>query len=375
MFFRGICPGLLIMTNFDVSRDWVILIRAEPTVVRKAGADMARIIGLLRGQAGLPPRAALLTDASRSIPDETTPIILLNAGPGRDFEGGFSWRLGENRLEIFGDSGRGLCNGVYSFLASLGVRWPRPGQEELPPLPASNAGAYPLESPGVHLPSETDPAKRRRLVITGETPLKNREPAVLWAIRNRIDALILPLEDKVSLLSGIAGKARRNREKLLGMAKDYALAVEAGGWELSLLVPRKNFFFHRELFRMEEGRRVKKYNFCPTNPDTIVVIKREAERRFRENPEIMVFHFWPDRKRELTWCSCPTCRAFTREEQNIIAVNTAADVLAGIASESRISYYGNMGEPGSIPPRPNMFALRSLPGETGAGEEGLFLAE
>jgi hypothetical protein len=159
------------------------------------------------------------------------------------------------------------------------------------------------------------------------------------------------------------------------MAKDYALAVEAGGWELSLLVPRKNFSFHRELFRMEGGRRVKDYNFCPTNPDTIAVIKQEAERRFRENPEATVFHLWPDRKQELTWCSCPTCRAFTREEQNIIAVNTAAGVLAEIAPASRVSYYENSAEPGSILPRPNMFVLRNLPGEAGAGEEGLFLAE
>jgi hypothetical protein len=213
-------------------------------------------------------------------------------------------------------------------------------------------------------------------VITGETPLKNREQAVLWAVRNRIDAVVLPLEDKVPVLSGIAGTAGRSRENILRMAKDHALAVEAGGWELSLLVPRKNFSFHRDVFRMEEGRRVKEYNFCPTNPDTIAIIKREAGRRFRENPEASVFHLWPDRKQELSWCSCPTCRAFTREEQNRIAVNTAADALAEIVPSGSVSYYGGSGEePGSIPPRPNMFALKILPGEAGAEEAGLFLAE
>ncbi|MDR2741057.1 MAG: DUF4838 domain-containing protein [Treponema sp.] len=363
------------MINFDVSRDWVVLVPPEPAAARKAGADMARIIGLLREQAGLPSRAATLADALRDVPDEPIPIILLNAEPGRDFRNGFSWRLGMDRLEIYGASGRGLCNGVYSFLDALGVRWPRPGLEKLPPSPAPRDGAYLLEYPAVHQPSETDLSRKRRLVITGETPLKYREQAVLWAVRNRIDAVVLPLKDKVPLLSGIAGVVCRSREKLLRIVKDHALAIEAGGWELSLLVPRKIFSFHREVFRMEEGRRVKKYNFCSTNPDTIAIIKREAERRFRENPEVSVFHLWPDRKKELTWCSCPTCRAFTREEQNRIAINTAADVLAEIVPAGSISYYGNPDEPGSIASKPNTFVLRTLPGEAGAGESGLFLAE
>lgn len=363
------------MTNFDVSKDWVILVPPESVIARKAGADLARIIGLLRGQAGLLPKAAVLANAFRNAPAETDPTIQLDAEPSRDFGNGFSWRLSVNRLEIFGNSGKGLCNGVYGFLAALRVRWPRPGREELPFLPASMSGAYPLESPTVYWPSETDPAKRRRLVITRETPFKNREQALLWAVRNRIDALVLPLEDKTAPFGKILKSPLWNREQFLSMAKDYALAIETGGWELSLLVPRKNFSFHREVFRMETGRRVKDHHFCPTNPDTIAIIKREAERRFRENPDITVFHLWPDRKHESAWCSCPTCRAFTREEQIHIAVNTAADVLADIAPRSLVSYYGKTGDPGAIPVRRNMFGLRKLPGEAGAEEEGLFLAE
>jgi hypothetical protein len=363
------------MTNFDVSKDWVILAPPESVIARKAGADLARIIGLLRGQAGLLPKAAVLAVTFRNAPDEREPIIQLNAEPDRDFANGFSWRLSANRLEILGNSSKGLCNGVYSFLTALRVRWPRPGREELPFLPVSMSGAYPLESPIVYWPSETDPAKRRRLVITRETPPKKWEQILLWAVRNRIDALVLPLEDKAVPLGNLLTYSLWNQERFLSMAKDYALTLEAGGWELSLLVPRKNFPFHRELFRMDTGKRVKDHHFCPTNPETIAIIKREAERRFRENPEITVFHLWPDRKHEFAWCSCPTCRAFTREEQIRIAVNTAADVLAEIAPESLVSYYGSTGDPGSIPVRRNMFGLRRLPGEAGAEEEGLFLAE
>jgi hypothetical protein len=362
------------MTNFDVSKDWVILAPPESVIARNVGADLARIIGLLRGQAGLLPKAAVLSGAFRNALDEREPIIYLNAEPGRDFGNGFSWRLSANRLEIFGNSGKGLCNGVYGFLAALRVRWPWPGQEELPFLPVSMSGAYPLESSTVYWPSEPDPAKRRRLVITKEISPQKREQALLWAVRNRIDALVLPLEDAVSL-GNLLTSSLWSQEQFLSMAKDYALTFEAGGWDLSLLVPRKNFSFHRELFRMDAGKRVKDHHFCPTNPETIAIIRREAERRFRENPEITVFHFWPDRGHEFAWCSCPTCRAFTREEQIRIAVNTVADVLAEIAPESLVSYYGSSGDPGSIPVRRNMFGLRRLPGEAGAEEDGLFLVE
>jgi hypothetical protein len=363
------------MVHFDVSKDWVILAMPEPAAAQKTGADLARIIGLLRDQAGLPPKAPPLVDASRETPDESVPVILLNTGPDGDCSNSFSWRLGTNRLELYGASGRGLCNSVYDFLAALAVRWPRPGQEDLPVPPGPRPGAYPLRSAHAYRPPETDPAKRRRLMITAKTLPKSREQAVLWAVRNNIDALALPLEDNVSLLAGFSGTLKRNRGKLLSMAKDYDLVVEAGGWELSLLVPRKDFSFHRDVFRMEGGKRVKQYNFCPTNPDTVAIIKREAEKRFRNNREAAVFHLWPDRGHELTWCSCPTCRAFLREEQNRIAVNTAADVLAEIVPGSCISYYENTDEPVSIPPRPNMFALQRLPGEAGAEEDGLYLGE
>jgi hypothetical protein len=275
-------------------------------------------------------------------------------------------------MEIFGDSDKGLCNGVYDFLAALGVRWLQPGWEGLPSPGA--AGSYPLERPSVYRPLETDPAKRRRLVITRETPLRSREQVILWAIRNRIDAVVLPLA-VIARKKGLAKSVKEDRAQFLSMAKEYALIIEAGGWELSLLVPREHFFFHRAVFRMEMGRRVKEYNFCPTNPDTIAIIKEKAERLFRENPEITVFHLWPDRDHESTWCSCPTCRAFSREEQNRIAVNTVADVLAETAPNSSVSYYENTSDKGDVPPRQNMFNLHTLPGDAGAEEDGLFLAE
>jgi hypothetical protein len=332
------------MPYFDVFGGWTVPALPESAAARKAAADLTRIVALLRARAGSGGRR---TGAS---------VVLLTSGGGGNRENGFSWRLGAGRLEIHGASGRGLCNGVYDFLAALGVRWPRPGAEELPaPPPASKPGAYPVPDAKASRPTDTDAAGRRRLMITAKTPPESREQAALWAARCRVDALALPLAD---------------RGKLPGAVKDYGMVLEAGGWELSRLVPGRYRFFHRGLSRMEGGRRGKRYNFCPTSPEAGALIRREAERYFRLRPDAAVFHLWPDKGHELAWCSCPDCRAFTPEEQNRIAVNTAADVLAEIAPESRISYYETPGETAGIRARPNMFALKRLPADA---EDGLYL--
>jgi hypothetical protein len=106
---------------------------------------------------------------------------------------------------------------------------------------------------------------------------------------------------------------------------------------------------------MEEGKRKRKYNFCPTNPDTMRIIQSEGKKYFRAAGDISVFHLWPDK--DAVWCSCPTCRAFTPAEQNRIAVNAAADALASVTPGAFISYREDPGEGGDIPMRPNLFRI------------------
>jgi hypothetical protein len=114
---------------------------------------------------------------------------------------------------------------------------------------------------------------------------------------------------------------------------------------------------------MEEGRRKKKHHFCPTNPDAISVIGREGAKLFRAAGDVKVFHLWPDKGAEALWCSCPACRAFTPQEQSLIAVNAAADVLAAINAKAFITHYEKPGETGKVPPRKNIQAMEKLPDE------------
>ena len=360
------------MVYFDVSKEWVVLLPPGLPGVEKAAGDLARYIGLLaalaenRHSAGGNSPAVPVIDASGPVPSDDAPIIALNSEGFGPEQNGFTWRAGQDRVEIFGESGRGLCNGIYSFLAALGISWPAPGEEKLPSRAAKTPSGFPLSTNSAYEPSGgegKDPAAApwRRYVPAGggtiKRILKKSEAFAAWAARQRYDALIFPLTAFVS------GNNGRKLQDLKQAAGEYGITLEAGGWDLSTLVPRKYFFFHRDFFRMEGGRRRKDHHFCPTSPGTIHLMGREGGRLFQAAEGIQVFHLWPDKGAETAWCSCPTCRAFSPSEQNRIGVNAAADVLAAHDPGASITYYEKAGEGGNIPLRKNLFRMEKLPEE------------
>lgn len=345
------------MIALDVSKNWIILPPFRIKAARVAGEELSRCIHLLRKAGdpgfGAPP----VMDALGPSPADSVPVVVLHSEEDGKEKNGFVWRAGPDRIEIFGDSSRGLCNGVYDFLKALGFSWPKPGVEETPRADTAQPWVFPLEKTQGLLPSQAIPAQRR-MFLSGNR--KTRESLIPWAARNQIDALVIPREHRRSFFSRKTGNSGVRWELLRSLADQYALSLELGGWDLSLLVPRRYFLFHRDFFRMEGGKRVKDVNFCPTNPETIRLIRAEAGIFFRSYPEIRVFHLWPDRGNEKNWCACPTCRAFTPAEQNRIAVNTAADVLLEINPQAQLSYYEDSDEPGNIAVRSNMFPCPGL---------------
>ena len=360
------------MANFDASKEWIVLFPPEVPEAKKAAGDLIRYIGLLAA------KEPVMMDALGPAPPQTAPVIVLNSGGSGPERNGFYWRAGDERVEICGESGRGLCNGIYSFLSALGISWPAPGQEKLPSAPSQTANSrlFPLSiavtggstaAPGsVFEPSRyegSDPAGApwRRFVPAGKKEvksiLKKSEAFAAWAARKRYDALIFPLTAFASASTG------RKLKELRKFAGDYGIALEAGGRELSLLVPRKYFFVHRDFFRMEEGKRKKAHHFCPTNPGAIRLIGREVERLFGAAGETKVFHLWPDKGAERVWCSCPTCRAFSPPEQNRIGVNAATDALAALNPGASVTFFENSGDGDNIPLRNNIYRMEKLPEE------------
>jgi len=194
--------------------------------------------------------------------------------------------------------------------------------------------------------------EKKRLFIDKKTGAKERLNIVKFAVENGCDTLVFSLDD------GLFKSGNRNL-KYLKLAKQHSLFIEAGGCDFSLLLPRRLFLFNRDLFRMEEGRRKADHHFCPTNPKTTAAVKERARvlfaRAMREMTVPRVFHLLPDKENENSWCACPACRAFTPAEQNIIAVNTAADALSKLDPDALIIYhdYGTEPEAEGITARKN----------------------
>ncbi|MDR1373518.1 MAG: hypothetical protein LBJ24_00955 [Treponema sp.] len=357
------------MFIFDVAKDWVILTPLRIPAGKKAGEEIAHYIEALRKQAGLVQKVPV-QDAEEPAPADTVPVILLNAEDGGG--GGFSWRVSYERLEIYGKSPRGLCNGTFDFLNTLGIFWPEPHRERLPPLVRAHPYGYDLRITRAAMPSSNaDKIRRRRMLFSG-TAMKNGAPWLIWAARNKIDGVIFPIEEESSFFAGHS--AVRRREAMVQIAEQYGLIVEIGGWDLSRLVPRRLFTSNREMFRMDSGSWKRDHHFCATNPKTIGVLRKEMKRLLSAHPKTDVFHLWPDRGYEKIWCSCPSCRAFTPEEQNRIAVNAAADVLTEMRPGAAVSFFEDTDEEGDILPRKNMFMLPKLPEEPGKEREGWFIA-
>ena len=193
--------------------------------------------------------------------------------------------------------------------------------------------------------------ERKRLFIDIKTSAREREKLIKLAVENECDTLVFSLEDSIF---------KNKSPKYTRLIKHYALNIEAGGNDLPLLMPKRQFFFNRELFRMEQGKRRMDHHFCPTNPKTTAIIAENAQELFYRSIKTVtiprLFHLFPDKGYESTWCACPACRAFRPAEQYLIAVNAAADELVKLDPEARIAYIDFDTEPDSkgISPRGNM---------------------
>jgi hypothetical protein len=399
------------MDSFDISAKWVIL---SPFPVPAPAEDLARRIAALRERDGLGLDIPAILDAAGPAPEDSVPIIVLNMEHASDERGGCTWRIGRGRVEIYGDSRRGLRTGVYSFLAALGLRWPGPGLETLPQAPAvsagpaesasAGAGIYPLSVPGVYVRSDLSPENRRRLIVPPHVSDREIPALYLWAARNRVDALVFSLRDNRFRRAPRTARRKAAAELL----KDWGFIIERGGWDLSFLIPRPYFFFKRDLFRMEGGRRKKAHHFCPTNPQTISLIQlriaallkrqklwygagrsgteRDRVEQARAEPQgpgpypRRIYHLWPDRGAERLWCACPACRAFSPREQIRLAVNTAAALIAKQDPQAFVSCWEKDEDPAEqlpggseITPGPNVFTLKAA--AASGGESALYIYE
>ena len=307
--------------ELDVSKNWVI--SAAKSCAAASVKDLAAVIAALRRKAGCAGGAPECFDAESGAPADAAEIIV-NCDLGSR-KNSFAWRAGAERIEIYGHSLRSLDNAIFDFIAALGVHLD--GAQGLTlPQPVA-AAVYALQKKSEH--THHDAAQKTLCIKQIHNYIETRT-LILWAAHHSIDEIILSLQPRCS------EKEQKMLEKLCA---EYHLEIARGGHELALLVPRKLFLLHRDLFRMDEGRRKKDYNFCASNHKTQAVIKQHATRWFNKYYGTKKYYFLPEGGFEQdSWCSCPACRAFSFEEQNMMAINSAADALATIDTEAYIYY-------------------------------------
>lgn len=154
---------------------------------------------------------------------------------------------------------------------------------------------------------------------------------------------------------------RAHRERYLPLLEERKMILKFGGHILPTFVPRTLFAEHPEYFRMnEEGERTADHNFCPSS-NALTVLKENAARFFEELPEITYFHLWADDLTGGGWCHCPQCRDLSPQDQNMLAMNAAAEALAHVNDQASLAMlaYHDTAQTSDIPPASNLFLFHA----------------
>jgi hypothetical protein len=367
------------MATFDLAKSWLILSPEGQGFeqAHRAAADLARIIAALRAGAGLPAEVPAVLDAQGPAPADDKPIIVLNAGENAaEAAYGWSWRAGSDRVEVYGNSPACLARGLYDFCAHLGLKWEGPGNELLPPVKGNQANLDTSSNyrPELEGDSLLTGLKRFAMPSRAESPELwgcSADKLLLYLTRQGCEALILPFAPGAGgFFEGLKRKKEAAlRQAILEKAGSFGIGIEAGGWgSLSSLVPARLFHKDKAMFRMEGGERKNDHLFCPTNPQALQTLKANAKKQFATGDgalwpaAVKIFDVWPETLEE-KWCACPACRAFSPTEQNRMACNAAADILAGERPQARLCYreipsLTAGADLGDVPVRANMFTLK-----------------
>ena len=351
---------------FDVCKPWIIAISTRVRPSFFIAVELANYLGLLRQRSGNTTlKAPEIMEASTVPAGLSLPIIFLDSSDYSYEYNGYSWRIGSDRVEIYGESRRGLCNGVFDFLANLGIQWTDLDKETLPDPQTDKQGFYSIDNLSAYCPSSANIIQPRSLIIKSKTSFKKQEKLLQWAARNKVDTVVFSFYYLVKV-----SRCKKNPlpiffKKIIHLAEQYAFIIEWGGWDLPILIPHRYYFFKPDMFRMDQGRRVKDCNFCPSSPQAVAIITKRARKLIQIFPNVKTYHLWPDYGHERNWCSCPSCRAFSIEEQNRIACITVADVLASINPKAQLSYIENSNEEHKVAVRINMIKIHHIPVKSG----------
>jgi Domain of unknown function (DUF4838) len=251
--------------------------------------------------------------------------LALAHGDGR--ADGFRRRAAPHRVEVHGESPRGLLFAVYAMLEELGESWPWPGEHR------GRRGEPWLEDW-----VEDRPALPGRCLVLGERALvEHADDWIVWASRRRLNCLFVHVSTRREAL-GAAPEAtwRKRRERAIELARERGITLEHGGHLLPELVSEI------DIRALAEARPVD------------AAARRALEDHIRAHPEAEILHLWgadaPD--------SIGAGRAAS--EAALRATNAVAEIAAAARPGTQVAflaYHDTLEVPRAIRPRSNVCLL------------------
>jgi hypothetical protein len=292
------------MVDIDPTRGWRLAADLSNPTVALAAAELEAALGR--------PGEDLIE------------ISLSHAGGTGD---GFRRRARPARVELHGDSPRGLLFGVYRTLEELGLSWPWPGQKR------GRAQGAQLEE----LIEDAPTVPGRCLALGERALLEDAESWIVWAARNRLNALFVHV-GMGREPTGAAPEAtwRECRGRALELARERGTTIEHGGHLVPELLPA------RELSAVAAGE--------PPSEGARQVLADHV----RAHPEADVLHLWG--------ADLPA-GASGGHEASEAALRTA-NAVGEVAERERpgvqvayLAYHGTLDVPRAVRPRSNVCLL------------------
>lgn len=151
----------------------------------------------------------------------------------------------------------------------------------------------------------------------------------------------------------------------LTVCKELGIRCETGSHGLPHLLDRKKFDESPEMFRMFQpedfnGRRTPDSNMCVTNPDARRIVAENFMDKIRRNERFYAIHAWADDLPAGGWCLCPSCRSYSPQDQNMLAMKLLCRAADKANSDVRIpviAYHDTLFPGKQIAPEKRMFLL------------------
>ena len=292
-----------------------------------------------------------ISGAELKIVDEAKPsehaVRFESAGGKLD---GFDITASPKMILVKGHTPRGALYGSYQLLEDMGCRWFYIG--ELGEVVPANKN---IDLPaGKRVQRASFP--ERSVTAYYDTYYANYEDWIKFLARMRINNIYAHANGS---LADFVKRWKEARGKYIPLLEERGMTLEWGGHHLPALVPRELFKEHPEYFRVDEkGVRSNDLNFCP-NSGAIEVLKKNVRPILEQLPEVTNFNFYADDLMEGGWCHCPKCKDLTTADQNMLAMNAVAGVLAEVNPKAAVGLaaYHDYEKVSKFKPAPNLYLL------------------